>query len=907
MGEQTPMMEQYNSIKREYKDFILLYRLGDFYETFEADAHTASRELDIVLTSRAKGDDRIPMAGIPFHAAESYIGKLIKKGYKVAVVEQMEDPAVAKGLVRREVVRIITPGTVLEDSMLEKKAGNYLVAVSRSPQGFGLSGVEVSTGEFFTSEFLGEHAMVLVSGEVARLRPSECLLPPELFQERKFVEHLKSLSELTAVRLDEEHFEPERAAERIRDYFGVPTLEGFGCAGKELAIAAAGAVLYYLERIGKGSEFCIEGLTTLSPGEFMVLDSVTQRNLELTASLRDGSPKGTLLEVLDHTVTGMGARLLRKWLLQPLMDVNGIRARLGALRELLDKTTLDQGARELLHGMHDMERLTGRVGFGTASPRDLVALGSSLRIAAQLRKLTEGAGSERLRALSAALDPLDDVSSMIAGALVEEAPATTRESGFIRAGHSKELDELTAATRGAREWIAALEGKERERTGIRSLKVGFNRVFGYYLEVTKANLSLVPQDYIRKQTMANGERYVTEELQRYETLVLSAEEKMLALEQKLFEELRKKVAEHSARLLATAHAVSELDVLRSLAEAAGKYDYCEPQVDSGDELAIKEGRHPVVERMFSPGTFVPNDTRLDCSTEQIMVITGPNMAGKSTYMRQVALIVMMAQVGSFVPAKGARLGTVDRVFTRVGAADDLVRGQSTFMVEMIETANILNNATRRSLVLLDEIGRGTSTFDGLSIAWSVAEHLHNDPRAGCKTLFATHYHQLTELSASLPRLRNYHMPVKEAGDEIVFLRRVMPGSVDRSYGIQVARLAGIPKKVTERAKSVLATLEAGTLPVRSRKGLAAIERAGLPARRKGPLGDLEGLEPPGRGSERGPAQAVLFRDESIPDPVLEEIRRLDVMNMTPLQALNALHELQKKLGRAMPLPKEVTK
>jgi len=891
MGELTPMMEQYYSIKKDYQDFILLYRLGDFYETFEQDARTASRELDIVLTARSKGDERIPMAGIPFHAAESYIGKLIKKGYKVAVVEQMEDPSVAKGLVRREVVRVITPGTVLEDSMLEKKAGNYLVALSRSPRGFGLSAVEVSTGEFFTSEFEGEDSMLRVSGEVARLRASECLLPSELFNDRKFVEHLRSLSEMTTVRLDEELFDPEKASARIREYFGVPSLEGFGCAGKELAISAAGAVLAYLERVGKGSEFCIDGLTTLAKGEHMVLDSVTQRNLELSASLRDGSLKGTLLEVLDHTVTGMGARLLRKWLLQPLMDVNAIKARHGAVRELMEDSGLRQGSGELLHGMHDLERLTGRVGFGTASPRDLVALGNSLRIAAQLRKLTEGAKSARLRALSESIDPLDDVSSMIASALVEEAPPNTRESGFIKAGYSSELDGLTGSTREAREWIAALEGKERERTGIRSLKVGFNRVFGYYLEVTKTNLGAVPPNYIRKQTMANGERFVTEELQKYETLVLSAEEKILALEQRLFDELRKKAAEHSARILATARSVAEADVLRSLSEAAAKLDYHEPEVDTSESIVIRDGRHPVVERMFAPGTFVPNDTTLDCNGEQIMVITGPNMAGKSTYMRQVALIVLMAQAGSFVPAKSARIGVVDRIFTRVGAADDLVRGQSTFMVEMIETANILNNSTRRSLVLLDEIGRGTSTFDGLSIAWSVAEHLHNDPRAGCKTLFATHYHQLTELASSLSRLRNYHMPVKEAGDEIVFLRRIMPGSVDRSYGIQVARLAGIPRKVTERAKTVLATLEAGTSPVRRRRTKVTIESLDLPK--------------PGR--ERGPAQAVLFREEFVPDPLLEDLRKLDVLNMTPVQALNALHELQKKLDTKMTIMKEVSK
>ncbi|MBM4249361.1 MAG: DNA mismatch repair protein MutS [Euryarchaeota archaeon] len=866
MGELTPMMEQYQSMKREYPDYILLYRLGDFYETFGEDAATTSRELHLVLTSRNKGGDRIPMAGIPFHAAGSYIRRLIRKGFKVAICEQMEDPALAKGIVRREVVRVITPGTVLEDSMLEHKLGNYLVAVSRGPRGFGLSAVEVSTGEFFTMELSGEEAMGRLSGEVARLRPSECLLPRELFTDRRFTGALKTLSEMTFVQLDEGEFEPETAARRLREFFGVPGLEGFGCAGLDQAVSAAGAIVSYLDRVRKGSEFCIDTLSTIPPGEFLVLDSVSQRNLELVGSLRDGSTRGTLLEVIDHTVTPMGARLLRRWLLQPLMDIPAIRGRLGAVRELLGNAVAAQTARELLRDVHDLERLNGRASFGNASPRDLSALGASLRVAARLRLLFEGSPSQRLAALAASLDPLEDVSGLLSAAIVPDPPATTRDAGFMQDGHSAELDGLRGSVRDAKDWLASLETKERERTGIRSLKVGFNRVFGYYIEVTKPNLGAVPADYIRKQTIATGERYITEELERYEGIVLSAEERMLALEQRLFAELMKRVAAEGHRVLATARAVAELDALRGLAEAAGRNGYAEPSVDDGEELIIKDGRHPVVERMFRPGDFVPNDTATDCTSEQIMLITGPNMAGKSTYMRQVALIVIMAQMGSFVPARSARIGTVDRIFTRVGAADDLVRGQSTFMVEMIETANILNNATRRSLVLLDEIGRGTSTFDGLSIAWSVAEYLHNEPRAGCKTLFATHYHQLTELARSLPRVKNYHMPVKEAGEEIVFLRKVLPGSVDRSYGIQVARLAGLPRKVTERARRVLRSLERENPPGR--------------------------VVPGGRSF----AQSTLFPGEEVPHPVLEEIGKLDLMNMTPVQALNALHELQGKLG-----------
>ncbi|MEM2869502.1 MAG: DNA mismatch repair protein MutS [Thermoplasmata archaeon] len=876
MGELTPMMEQYRAIKKEYQDYILLYRLGDFYETFFEDAALTSRELDIVLTSRGRGEERVPMAGIPYHAAESYIAKLIKKGHKVAICEQMEDPALAKGLVRREVVRVITPGTVLEDSMLERKAGNYLVAISRSERGFGLSAVEVSTGEFVTMELTGEDALTRLLGEVSRLKPSECLLPPELFGDRRLTEQLRNLSEMALVRLEAEAFEPQAAARRIMEYFEAVSLEGFGCAGKELAISAAGAVLSYLDRVRKGAEFCIDTLRTQTPGEHMVLDAVTQRNLELVQSLREGSAKGTLLEVLDHTVTAMGGRLLRGWILQPLMDVSRIRLRLEAVRELLETAVLSQTARELLRGVHDLERLTGRVTFGTATPRDLLAVSSSLRVAGQLRRVLEPARSERLRQLAEEIDPLEELASLLSSAIPPDAPATTREGGFIQDGYSAELDALRASTREARDWLAGLEVKERERTGIRSLKVGFNRVFGYYIEVTKPNLGMVPPDYIRKQTLANGERFVTEELQRYEEIVLSAEERIKALEQRLFSELLSKVAARAPGILATARAVAEVDALLSLSEAASRGGYCEPEVDEGDAIDIREGRHPVIERALPPGSFVPNDTHLDCSREQIMILTGPNMAGKSTYMRQVALIVIMAQLGSFVPARSAKIGIVDRVFTRVGATDDLVRGQSTFMVEMVETASILNSATRRSLVLLDEIGRGTSTYDGLSIAWAVAEYLHNEPRAGCKTIFATHYHQLTELARSLPRARNYHMPVKEAGEEIVFLRRVVPGSVDRSYGIQVARLAGLPKKVTERARAVLASLEAGSVPVRP----------------------------------RGPRQTTLFAPQPATDPIIEELRGLDLERMSPIEALVRLHELQKKLGvapKAAPEVREVGK
>jgi len=750
--------------------------------------------------------------------------------------------------------------------MLEHKLGNYLVAVSRSPAGFGLSAVEVSTGEFVTMEFLGEQALVRLTGELARLRPSECLLPRELFGDKKFTGSLRSVTGMTVVQSGDEHFETEEAERRLLSYFKVPTLEGFGCAGKALALSAAGAIIAYLDKVRKGSDFCIDTLSTISPGDFLVLDSVSQRNLELVQSLRDGTARGTLLEVLDLTITPMGARLLRKWILQPLTDIPAIRARQGAVRELAGNTLAIQSAGELLQGMHDLERLNARASFGNASPRDILALGGSIRLAAELRKLFEGSPSQRLAALAGSLDPLEDLSCLIGSAIAPDAPATTREGGFIQDGHSPELDGLRASVREAKDWLSSLESKERERTGIRSLKVGFNRIFGYYIEVTRPNLGSVPANYIRKQTIANGERFITEELERYESIVLSAEEKMLAVEQRLFSELLARVALQGHRVLSTARAVSELDVLRSLAAAAARNNYCEPVVDDGEALIIKDGRHAVVERMFQPGAFVPNDTQMDCAHEQIMMITGPNMAGKSTYMRQVALIVILAQMGSFVPAKSARVGIVDRVFTRVGAADDLVRGQSTFMVEMIETANILNNATRRSLVLLDEIGRGTSTFDGLSIAWSVAEYLHNEPRAGCKTLFATHYHQLTELAGALPRVRNYHMPVKEVGEEIVFLRKVLPGSVDRSYGIQVARLAGLPRKVTERARQVLRSLEEEN--------------------------------PPGRVAPRGKvfAQTTLFPGDELPHPVLEAIGRLDLMNLTPLQALGTLEELQKRLG-----------
>ncbi|MCL5045790.1 MAG: DNA mismatch repair protein MutS [Actinobacteria bacterium] len=864
----TPMIQQYRSVKAKHQDAILFFRLGDFYEMFFEDAELASRELEITLTGRDGGKalGRVPMCGIPYHSADSYIAKLIEKGYKVAICEQLEDPSLAKGIVRREVIRIITPGTLVEPRMLDERRNNYLAAICGGKTGFGLASADISTGEFAVTQIEGAGALEKVFEELSRLSPAECLLEPALEGLPELDSFLRKRLGTTVTVFQGGAFTRDQAHRKLTGHFGTVSLRGYGCEDLPLAIGAAGALLAYLEETQKTTLGHITGLATYFPGEYMVLDQAARRNLELTHRLGDGSRKGTLLSVLDRTVTSMGARMLRSWIERPLYNLGSIRARLDAVDTLVANALLRAEVRDLLKTVYDLERLAGRAAYGTANAKDLVALGVSLSVVPQLRELIQKELCGALSSIAAALDPLESVRDLVRAAVADDPPFVLNEGGLIRSGYSPEVDQLREVGREGKKWIARLEAQEKERTGIKSLKVGFNKVFGYYIEITNSNLTSVPADYTRKQTLANAERFITPELKEKESLVLGAEEKLVALEYQIFSGIRQEVAGQVERIQKTARALAELDALAALADVAVAYGYCKPTLDEGDVIRIEEARHPVLERSLAGEFFVPNDVLLDCDEHRLVIVTGPNMGGKSTYMRSCALIVLMAQAGSFVPARTAQIGLVDRIFTRVGASDDLATGQSTFMVEMNEVGNILHNATRRSLVILDEIGRGTSTFDGLSIAWAVAEYIHDAGQIGAKALFATHYHELTELEELLPGVVNLSVAVKERGDDIVFLRKVVRGGADRSYGIQVARLAGLPPEVIRRAREILLTLENHETGGKSRRQAA-------PAREKAVAG----------------GQVVRG-----PDPVLEELRNLNVLTLTPVEALNTLYQLQEK-------------
>jgi DNA mismatch repair protein MutS len=876
------MMKQYYAAKEQHPDALIMFRMGDFYEMFGEDAKVASREMDVVLTSRApaKGQPRIPMCGVPHHAVDGYLARLIKKGYRVAICEQMEDPSKAKGLVKREVIRVVTPGTVLDTALLDDKANNWLVAVVRDGERYGLAAVDGSTGDFLVTELEGADEgngsdEVLLS-QLERLSPSEIILPADLFEDAGFRSLLGQRVGAAVHRGSDLAFAEDASVRILKDQFNVVSLEGFGISGKVLATAAGGAAVDYLRETQRGALAHLEGLTYYGEDQFMVLDGAAQRNLELVRSLRDNTTRGTLLGMLDRTRTAMGGRLLRRRLLQPLMDVDAIKGRLDQVEALLGATIPRGDLRDALSDLHDLERLASRVASGYATPRDLGALRGSLEVVPRVKQAAMSVGPGPVSDLAEGLEELPDLRQLLERALVDNPPAQVAKGGIIRDGYSEQLDEIKAGVKGSKDWIAKLQDVERKRTGIKSLRVGYNKVFGYYIEVSKANLELVPEDYQRKQTLANAERFITEELKRYEELVLSADEKIQALEEDLFDDLKEKVAHHVADLMGTARTAARLDVAASMAEVAVRRTYTRPVVDGGSTVKVRDGRHPVLETLMPEGEFVPNDSELDGDDIQIALITGPNMAGKSTYMRQVALIVIMAQMGSYVPAMRARMGVVDRVFTRVGASDDLARGQSTFMVEMIETATILNCATDRSLLILDEIGRGTSTFDGLSIAWAVVEHIHAHSRA--KTMFATHYHQLTDLDRVLPRLKNYHFTAEEKDGEVVFLRKVVDGSTDRSYGIQVAALAGLPREVLVRASDILVSIES-----KNAISVKAHRAEGGPPSVQTVLFDPDG---------RMMAEATTAE----PSPVEEEIRNVDVMNITPLQALVMLSELKAKLG-----------
>jgi DNA mismatch repair protein MutS len=800
------MMKQYHEIKRRFPGKLVLFRLGDFYEMFYEDAITASRELEITLTSRNKDKTGapIPMCGVPYHSVDGYIARLLKKGFKLAVCEQVEDPRTAKKLVRREVVRILTPGTVVEEMLLEPKDHNFLCSMSHAEDGIGLAMMDLSTSDFLASEFLGQEAWSGMIDELGRFNPTEMVLPEQAADELRRRLSKEWSEDWVASPIEGWAFNPDYAQRLLLEHFEVSSLDGFGFEGHPLAVCAAGALIHYLRSSKLDTLMKVAALRFFEPAGYLKLDATTITNLELTHSL-DGSRKGTLLSLLDTTRTGMGGRLLKSWMLMPLMDIGKLNQRLDAVAALADDVpALDRIGRRLSE-VHDLERLISRVLAAVANPREVMSLHDSIRLIPLLRDLLRGFDVTRINEIRDEVDDLNDVAALIERAIADDPPASSGEPGVIRAGYARDLDELRAVRSSGREYIASLERRERERTGIQSLKVRFNQIFGYFIEVTKPNLPQVPPDYVRKQTLVSCERFVTEELQSYEEKVLGAEERIAVLEKELFAQVRGEIAAQAARVQNTARLLAELDVYVSLAEVALKNNYVRPDLVEGEEIDIQQGRHPVVE--FQSRPFIPNDLYINTTTDQLLILTGPNMGGKSTYLRQTALIVILAQMGSFVPARKARLGLVDRIFTRVGASDNLARGRSTFMVEMIETANILNTATNRSLILLDEVGRGTATFDGLSIAWAVAEYLVKNPLHRAKTLFATHYHELTKLADVLPGVKNYCMAIQEAGKEIVFLRKVVAGTANRSYGIEVAKLAGLPRAVLQRAGEILQRLE----------------------------------------------------------------------------------------------------
>lgn len=851
--DNTPIRKQYLEIKRKYPDAILFFRLGDFYETFDQDAEIAARELDIVLTSRnvAKGM-RVPMAGIPHHAAENYLGRLIERGYHVAICEQVGEQPI-KGLFPRQVVRVVTPGTVLEPGLLPGDANNYLASVmmeDREEEGrAAVAYVDITTGEFATTELSGKDIFTLLRAELIRLKPAEILIPNTIELKNELPGHISTWPIW--------RFEPGRCEEVILHHFSAATLDGFGLKGMPLCISAAGAILQYLGETQSAALPLLTRLSVYHLSDFMILDASTRRNLELTETLRGDSPRGSLLGVLDQTVTPMGSRLMRQWVNKPLLDLSAIIDRQECVDYLFKQGLLRADLRIKLKPLADIERLTNRILANHALPRDLVALRQTLEHLPEIRSVVPQ-GDNPISQLLEDFALCEEELSLLRAAIAEDPPATLQNIGVIRDGYSAELDGILERSRHARQWIANLEAVERNRTGIKSLKVGYNKVFGYYIEVTHANAEIVPEEYIRKQTLVNAERYITPELKEYETLVLNAEETIREVENRLFKEVCNQLSKAAPRLLNSGRILAELDVLASFAEVAVNRGYCRPELTTEDILEIQDGRHPVVETALNGERFIPNDTIFN-SGERIWIITGPNMSGKSTYLRQVALLTLMAQIGSFIPAKSARMGLVDRIFTRIGAQDEIFAGQSTFMVEMVETANILHHATSKSLVVLDEIGRGTSTYDGVSIAWAVVEYIHNHPQLKAKTLFATHYHELMQLADLLPGVRNYNVAVSEADGQVVFLHKIVPGGSDRSYGIHVGQLAGLPRPVVQRADEILKQLEASS-------GKAV------------------------RINPQTARQLALFPETN---PLLEELKSLDINTLSPIEALNKLYEWRK--------------
>ena len=867
----SPMMQEYCKTKEEYKDCILFYRLGDFYEMFFDDALLVSKELELTLTGKDCGlEERAPMCGIPFHAADTYINRLIERGHKVAICEQVEDPKKAKGLVKRAVIRVVTPGTTLDATSLDESKNNYLMSIVSIADRFGCAIADITTGDCFLTEVPNSQKLV---DEINKFSPAEIICNDSFFMSGVDTDDLKERLGICIFSLDAWYFDDDTCRKELREHFHVTNLESLGISDYDSGIIAAGALFLYLKETQKTA---LSQMTTIRPytaERYMLIDSSSRRNLELVETLREKQKRGSLLWVLDKTKTAMGARTLRSFVEQPLIDAEEINRRLEALEELNEKPMLRDEIREYLNPVYDLERLVSRISFKSANPRDMVAFASSLEMIPYIKQVLKDFQAPILKEIYEDMDSLEDITDLIKHAIVDEPPLAQKDGGIIREGFNEDVDKFRSARTDGKKWLTELETKERERTGIKSLKIKYNRVFGYALEVTNTFKELVPENYIRKQTLANAERYITEELKNLENMILGAEDKLYALEYELFSNVRDKVGQEVIRIQRTAKAIAGLDVFASLALVAERNHYVRPKVNEGGIIDLKGGRHPVVEQMIDNDMFIANDTYLDNTKKRISIITGPNMAGKSTYMRQTALIVLMAQIGSFVPADKAVIGIVDRIFTRVGASDDLASGQSTFMVEMTEVANILRNATAKSLLILDEIGRGTSTFDGLAIAWAVIEHISNTKLCGAKTLFATHYHELTELEGKLSGVTNYCIAVKEKGDDIVFLRKIVKGGADKSYGIQVAKLAGVPDSVINRAKELVEELSDADIT-------AAVKDLASPKKKPKVEMDM--------------AQMSLF-DTVQDNDIIEELKGIDIGNLTPMEALNTLYNLQNKI------------
>ncbi|GAA0263796.1 DNA mismatch repair protein MutS [Faecalicatena contorta] len=879
MAELTPMMQQYMETKNQYPDCILFYRLGDFYEMFFEDAITASRELEITLTGKSCGlEERAPMCGVPYHAVDNYLNKLVAKGYKVAICEQMEDPKLTKGLVKRDVVRIVTPGTNLAPQALDETKNNYLMCIVYIADRYGLAISDITTGDYFVTELPDS---VKLMDEIYKFMPSEIICNESFYMSGMDLDDLRNRLGIAIYSLDAWYFDDAVCRKKLLEHFHVSSFAGLGLEDYDCGIISAGALLQYLLETQKNNLSHLTHITPYTTGKYMMLDSSTRRNLELCETLREKQKRGSLLWVLDKTRTAMGARTLRKYVEQPLIEKEEVLRRLDAVEELKNNAISREEIREYLSPVYDLERLITRITYGSANPRDLTALCSSLEMLPPIKYILEEMQSPLLGGVRDDLDTLEDLCTLIKDAVIDDPPLAMKEGGIIRDGYSEEVDTLRHAKSDGKDWLAKLEEEEREKTGIKNLKIKYNKVFGYYLEVTNSYKDLVPDYYTRKQTLANAERYITPELKELEDTILGAEDKLYALEYELYSGVRGTIAGEVERIQKTAKAVAALDVFASLALIAERNNYVRPKINEKGVIDIKDGRHPVVEKMIPNDMFISNDTYLDDKKQRISIITGPNMAGKSTYMRQAALIVLMAQLGSFVPASSANIGLVDRIFTRVGASDDLASGQSTFMVEMTEVANILRNATSKSLLILDEIGRGTSTFDGLSIAWAVVEYISDTHLLGAKTLFATHYHELTELEGKIENVNNYCIAVKEKGDDIVFLRKIVKGGADKSYGIQVAKLAGVPDIVIERAKEIVEELSDEDITTRVSE-IAVKEHE---SKKKSKVKKYDEVDI---------AQMSLF--DTVKDgDVLEELKNIDVGNLTPIDALNTIYRLQNKL------------